>query len=91
MPKLTHKSPNVHDLSRQEESGWTELEGRKVINKCDQQSEWLVEWTISGSINLTDGVREAKMRFVNKQISTISDIPTRHSIKLITQPSPCLS
>lgn len=50
----------------------TDLERHKVINKCDQQSEWLVERAISGSINFTDGVREAEMRFVYKQISGLS-------------------
>lgn len=34
------------------------------------------EWTISGSINSTDGVKEAQIRFVDKQISRASDSPT---------------
>lgn len=63
-----------------------------MINKCDHQTEWLAECTISGSINFTDDVREAKMRFINKQISTISDFPSiRHSANLIIHPSSCLS
>lgn len=49
----------------------TDLETHIVINKCDQQSEWLVERAISGSINFTDGVR-AEMRFIYKQISRLS-------------------
>lgn len=49
--------PYVHFV-KTKENGWTELEGYKVINKCDQSSEWLVGWTISGFINFTDGVRE---------------------------------
>lgn len=74
-----HSKPHVQTATIKE-IGWTELE---VINKCDQQSEYLVERTISGSINFPDGVKEAEMKFVWKQISKVLRLSNHPNILII--------
>lgn len=47
----------------------------------------MAEWTISGSINSTDGVKETQIGFVDKHISRVSDFPTPQTFWWTDYPS----